>query len=214
MIEPKKIPEHQAVYERLRDMILLGRFSPGQPLTIMGLTESLDAGMTPVREAIRRLAAENALDTLGNRRIVVPEMNIESFQDVYFLRLKVEPELTRRAIKNVTNQDIEELILIDKEIDAAIESGDIETYLERNNRFHFKIYALANAPVLFRAALSLWVQVGPSLRVNCGRYGTENLPDKHSELLEALTNRDEESAALAMAGDLEQSLNLATASPN
>lgn len=214
MTEPKKIPEHQAVYERLRDMILLGRFSPGQPLTIMGLTESLDAGMTPVREAIRRLAAENALDTLGNRRIVVPEMNIESFQDVYFLRLKVEPELTRRAIKNVTNQDIEELILIDKEIDAAIESGDIETYLERNNRFHFKIYALANAPVLFRAALSLWVQVGPSLRVNCGRYGTENLPDKHSELLEALTNRDEESAALAMAGDLEQSLNLATASPN
>ncbi|AML52182.1 GntR family transcriptional regulator [Falsihalocynthiibacter arcticus] len=212
--EAKKIPEHQAVYERLRDMILLGRFSPGQPLTIMGLTESLGAGMTPVREAIRRLAAENALVTLGNRRIVVPEMNIENFQDVYFLRLKVEPELTRRAIKNITKQDIEELTSIDAEIDTAIETGDIETYLERNNRFHFKIYALAQAPVLFRAALSLWVQVGPSLRVNCSRYGTENLPDKHSELLEALARRDEEAAAIAMAGDLEQSLNLATTSSN
>lgn len=212
MAEAKKIPEHQAVYERLRDMILLGRFAPGQPLTIMGLTESLGVGMTPVREAIRRLSAENALVTLGNRRVAVPELNEENFNDIYFLRLNVEPELTKRAIKNVKKQDIDDLILIDKEIDLAIEAGDVETYLERNNRFHFKIYALADAPVLFRAALALWVQVGPSLRVNCGRYGTANLPDKHSELLEALANGDEESAALAMAGDLEQSLNLASAS--
>lgn len=212
--ETKKIPEHQAVYERIRDMILLGRFTPGQPLTIMGLSESLGVGMTPVREAIRRLSAENALDTLGNRRVVVPELNAQIFQDIYYLRQHVESELTRRAVRNITDLDIKQLAEIDNEIDSAIESGDIETYLERNNRFHFKIYGLANAPVLFRSALALWVQVGPSLRVNCGRYGTANLPDKHSELLDALANRNEEQAALAMAGDLEQSLILATTTSN
>lgn len=212
--ETKKIPEHQAVYERIRDMILLGRFTPGQPLTIMGLSDSLGVGMTPVREAIRRLNAENALETLGNRRVVVPELNAGIIHDIYYLRQHVEPELTRRAVRNITVKNIERLSVIDSEIDEAIESGDIETYLERNNRFHFKIYELADAPVLFRSALALWVQVGPSLRVNCGRYGTANLPDKHSELLEALTNRDEEQAALAMAGDLEQSLILATTKSN
>lgn len=209
-VENRKIPEHQAVYERIRDMILLGRFSPGQPLTIMGLSESLNVGMTPVREAIRRLSAENALDTLGNRRVVVPELDARNFQDIFYLRQHVEPELTRRAVKNLTDRDIKKLTLIDKEIDAAIETGDVETYLERNNRFHFEIYVLADAPVLFRAALALWVQVGPSLRIICGRYGTANLPDKHSELLVALANRDEDGAALAMEGDLEQSLILAT----
>ncbi len=212
--ETKKIPEHQAVYERIRDMILRGRFTPGQPLTIMGLSERLKVGMTPVREAIRRLSAENALDTLGNRRVVVPVLDVRNFQDIYYLRQHVEPELTRRAVRNITNEIIEQLIVIDKEIDNAIESGDVESYLERNNCFHFKIYGLADAPVLFRSALALWVQVGPSLRVNCGRYGTANLPDKHSELLDALANRDEEQAALAMTGDLEQSLILATATYN
>lgn len=208
--ETKKIPEHQAVYERIRDMILLGRFLPGQPVTIMGLSESLGVGMTPVREAIRRLSAENALDTLGNRRVVVPELDARDFRDIYLLRQYVEPELARRATKNITNEVIQRLIVIDKEIDEAIEAGDVETYLERNNLFHFKIYGLADAPVLFRSALALWVQIGPSLRVVCGRYGTANLPDKHSELLEALANRDEEQAALAMVGDLGQSLLLAT----
>ncbi|WP_380058156.1 GntR family transcriptional regulator [Falsihalocynthiibacter sp. SS001] len=214
MTETRKIPEHQAVYERLRDMILLGRFAPGQPLTIMGLSEHLGVGMTPVREAIRRLTAENALGTLGNRRVVVPELDAQNLRDIYFLRLKVEPELTSRAIKRINKRHIANLREIDHEIDTAINSGDVETYLERNNRFHFQIYALAKAPVLFRVALALWVQVGPSLRVNCGRYGTANLPDKHSELLNALENSDHEAASLAMRGDLEQSLSLATAALN
>ena len=52
-----KTPIHQHVYERLRKMILFGDLAPGQGVTIQGLTAALDAGMTPVREAIRRLIA-------------------------------------------------------------------------------------------------------------------------------------------------------------
>ena len=51
-----KTPEHQAIYERLRDMILFGEVEPGEPLTIMGLRDRLNAGMTPVREALSSLA--------------------------------------------------------------------------------------------------------------------------------------------------------------
>lgn len=210
MAEQKKIPEHQAVYERLREMILLGRFAPGEPLTIMGLTEVLGVGMTPVREAIRRLAAESALLALGNRRVVVPAPSADQIRDIYFIRLSVEPELTRRAVKSVTGQQIRDLREIDDAINDALEAGDLETYLERNNRFHFQIYALAKTPVLYAIAKTLWVQMGPSLRVVCGRYGTANLPDKHSELLTALSARDPEAAAHAMRDDLEQSLYLTT----
>jgi len=65
-----KIPEHQSVYQQLRNLLLLGKLEPGQPLTIMGLAETLNVGMTPVREALRRLSAENAVSTLENRRII------------------------------------------------------------------------------------------------------------------------------------------------
>jgi DNA-binding GntR family transcriptional regulator len=200
----KKMPEHQAVYETLRDMILLGRFAPGQPMTIQGLAETLGAGMTPIREAIRRLTSENALETLGNRRVIVPILNQQQLDDINFLRLIVEPELARRAAKNVEKHHVAQLYKIDKEVNAAIESGDVGVYLERNKEFHFRIYALADAPILTRTAQSLWLQIGPSLRVVCGRYGTTNLPDKHLEILQAFLDGDAEAAADALQEDLKQ----------
>ena len=66
--ETGKMPAHQAVYEKLRVMILFGDLAPGQPVTIQGLTDQLNVGMTPVREALRRLIAEGALTHQGNRR--------------------------------------------------------------------------------------------------------------------------------------------------
>ena len=59
--DTRKIPSHEVTYTRLRDMILYGHLQPGQPVTIQGLIRDLDAGMTPVREAIHRLTAEGAL---------------------------------------------------------------------------------------------------------------------------------------------------------
>ena len=208
MEKSAKIPEHQSVYERLRDMILLGKFAPGQPLTIMGLAESLSVGMTPVREALRRLTAENALTTLGNRRIVVPQLSLKDIQDIYYLRFEIESELAGRAAGKIEKPQIAALIEIDAAIDRALDRGDIDAYLEYNNQFHFNIYAIAEAPVLLHATRSLWVQAGPGLRVVCGRYGTANLPDKHSELLQALSAADCKGAARAMRDDLQQSLTL------
>ena len=54
----RKVPSHEVTYCRLRDMILFGQLAPGQPVTIQGLTAMLGAGMTPVREAVRTLAAQ------------------------------------------------------------------------------------------------------------------------------------------------------------
>ncbi len=200
-----KIPEHLTVYSRLKEMILLGRFAPGQALTIFGLVEEMGAGTTPVREALRRLTAEHALTSLENRRIIVPELSEKDINDIYFLRLIVEPELTRQSTKNMTGPIIDQLRDIDTQINDALEHGDVEAYLEGNNRFHFAIYDTAQSQVLFQTARSLWVQIGPSLRIVCGRYGTANMPDKHSELLDALSRGDENAAAQAMRDDLEQS---------
>ncbi len=202
----KKMPEHQAVYETLRDRILLGQFAPGQPMTIQGLAEMLGVGMTPVREAIRRLTSESALETLGNRRVIVPFLTQIQLQDIYFLRLKIEPELARRAANNATKQQVENLRVIDREVNVAIDAGDVSAYLESNKAFHFNIYAIADTPILTRVVQSLWLQVGPSLRVVCGRYGTARLPDKHPDILQALLDGSADAAEVAMREDIEQGI--------
>ncbi len=202
----RKMPEHQAVYAALRDRILLGHFAPGQPLTIQGLAEMLGTGMTPVREAIRRLTSENALETLGNRRVIVPVLTQTQIDDIYHLRLFIEPELVRRAAKNITKQLADDLYEIDRKVNEAIAAGDISGYLGFNKDFHFAIYALADAPILMRTVESLWLQVGPSLRVVCGRYGTASLPDMHLDVIKALLENQPDTAAAAMQEDLKQGI--------
>ena len=93
----RKIPSHEVTYARLRDMILFGRLLPGQPITIQGLIRDLNAGMTPVREAIRRLTAEGALLPQGNRRVAVPQLTPSLLDQLAFVRLTVEPKLAELA---------------------------------------------------------------------------------------------------------------------
>ncbi len=82
----------------------------------------------------------------------------------------------------------------------------MEHYLEYNYRFHFQLYDQAGAPVLHKIATSLWLQIGPSLRIVCGRFGTANLPDKHSEALAALKAGQPKAAARAIADDIRQGM--------
>ncbi|SMX22572.1 GntR family transcriptional regulator [Boseongicola aestuarii] len=201
-----KRPEHQAVYRQLRDMIMFGILVPGQAVTIQGLVELIGGGMTPVREAIRRLAAEGALEIGRNRRVTVPEMTLEILDEISFARLAIEPRLAELAARRMSDQCLTDLVAIDEEIDAAISSGSVERYLEFNYRFHFRLYEQADAPVLSRMSQSLWLQSGPALRIVCGRYGTANLPDKHDEALCALREGDPARAARAIGDDIRQGL--------
>lgn len=199
-----KAPVHQHVYERLRAMILFGDLAPGQAVTIQGLTSDLGVGMTPVREALRRLIAEGALTHQGNRRVSVPILTAESIEELGFMRKMLEPELTRRAALNISPDDLAHLQSCDEDLNCAIDQGDIGGYLTHNYRFHACIYERANAPIMTATVDRLWLRFGPSLRVVCGRFGTSNLPDKHIDLLNALSAGDIDGAARAMAQDVEQ----------
>ena len=201
-----KAPVHQHVYERLRAMILFGDLAPGQAVTIQGLTSELGVGMTPVREALRRLIAEGALTHQGNRRVSVPILTAESVEELGFMGKALEPELTRRAANRITTAQLAHLRSCDDDLNMAIEQGDVGGYLTHNYRFHAFIYDCANAAIMTATVDQLWLRFGPSLRVVCGRFGTNNLPDRHMDLLNALSAGNTEAAAEAMAQDVEQGI--------
>ncbi|MDP5085705.1 MAG: GntR family transcriptional regulator [Yoonia sp.] len=201
-----KKPEHETIYLQVKEMILFGEFIPGQPLTIHGLAETIGTGVTPAREAIRRLTAEGALVTLENRRIEVPAITEHRLKQIDLVRLTVEPELADRAAFHCKPKDIEELERLDQLVDQSIQVGDIRGYLEANYQFHFHLYGLANAQILRRIAETLWLRIGPSLRVVCGRYGTANLTDHHREALDALRIGDAARTREAIAQDIRQGM--------
>lgn len=203
-LTPRKVPDHERTYARLRDMVLYGHLEPGQPVTIQGLIRDLGAGMTPVREAIRRLVAEGALAAQDNRRVLVPPMTAGLVEQVAFARLAIEPRLAELAAEGMTAEVLARLDAADDAVDAAIAAGDIPAYLAGNLAFHFTLYEAAGAPVLLDLARSLWLRFGPSLRVVCARFGDLELPDRHAEVLAAARAGDGPALARAIERDIAQ----------
>ena len=201
-----RLPAHEVIYRRLRDLVLFGDLAPGQAVTIQGLTERLGAGMTPVREAIRRLIAEGALEFQGNRRVSVPLLSADNISELILARQWLDPHLTLRATERASLDELDQLGQLDASLDTAIRRGDLRAYLELNYRFHKTIYGIADAPILADMADGLWLRFGPSLRVVCGRMGTQNLPDKHKDMLAAMHARDAEAAARAIREDVIQGM--------
>ncbi len=202
-IETRKVPSHEVTYLRLRDMILYGQLAPGQPVTIQGLTQNLGAGMTPVREAIRRLATEGALLPQGNRRVSVPRMTAADLDQIAFARLAIEPRLAQLAAQHASPVLLGQLEELDIEVDRSVLAGDIPAYLTSNHAFHFALYGAAGAGVLLDMAQSLWLRFGPSLRVVTQLSGRASLPDSHKAIITALRAGDGAGAGLAMTHDIE-----------
>lgn len=201
-----QLPTHELIYRQLRELVLFGDLAPGQAVTIQGLTERLGAGMTPVREAIRRLIAEGALEFQGNRRVCVPQLSADNISELIVARQWLDPHLALRATERITLYELDDLTVMDGELDSAISGGDLRAYLELNYRFHRRLYEIADAPILAELADGLWLRFGPSLRVVCGRMGTQNLPDKHKDMLAAMHARDAERAARAIREDVIQGM--------
>ena len=162
--------------------------------------------MTPVREAIRRLAAEGALLPQGNRRVSVPHLTPALVDQVAFARLNIEPHLAELAMAAMTPDLIARLEGIDADVDRAIQAGAVPDYLAANHRFHFALYEASGAPILVDIARSLWLRFGPSLRVVCTHENVRLLPDQHGVALAAMRAGDGAAVARAIERDIAQGL--------
>ncbi|MEO0467583.1 MAG: GntR family transcriptional regulator, partial [Pseudomonadota bacterium] len=164
-----------------------------------------------VREAIRRLIAEGALEFQGNRRVCVPETTPEHIDEFVAARQWLDTQMMRRATRKASANDRQALAKIDKALDTAIKQNDIRAYLERNFQFHQMIYDLSDTPILAGMAEGLWLRFGPMLRVVCSRIGALDLPDRHKEILHAMEAGDEEAAVAAIWEDVTQGMDQARA---
>lgn len=199
---------HQQVYEALCDSILAGQFVPGVSVTLRGIASQLGVSPMPVREAIRRLVAEHALQVLSNRRVCVTEMTQTRLQELYHARLSLEPELALRAWPNIRKSDIKSLKHIDDELNLSLRSGDIDAYVRCNRQFHFGIYERADSPVLCPLVRSLWLQFAPFTRIVFGRIGTEIIQDFHADALRALQADNKQAFRNAIESDIREGMDL------
>src|SRR3984957_913791 len=103
-IERETVQER--VYGVLRDRLMRGGFEPGQKLKIAELAGALGTSAMPVRDALNRLAAERAVESLPNRGVRVPALSKDSLQDLMEARFAVEGLAVERATSRVTPETL------------------------------------------------------------------------------------------------------------
>lgn len=181
---------HEQIYRELRRALMAGAVRPGQPLSYRSLAEVLGTSPMPVRDAVRRLITERALEALPNRTIIVPDLTAERVDEIYKIRLALEGLATEEAAGKITPRTVRELRAIEDQLEVALADGDVARFTDANWRFHFKIYAAADLPQLSEIIEGLWLQIGPSIWRQKPQSHVEAIVRRHRAIIDELERGD------------------------
>jgi DNA-binding GntR family transcriptional regulator len=200
----------QRVYAGLRDYLMAGQLQPGQKLTLRELAAALNVSPMPVREAVRRLAAEGALEMLPNRRIRVPVVTKSRFRELLRIRIAVEGLAVEEAARRIRMDEVDHMEALNRQFTAEMQrrQADGVKLFRINKDIHFILYEAAGMPMLLPVIEGLWLQVGPVLhlslrqRANANARGRNPAPNWHKRMILGLRKRDASAARRALVGDM------------
>jgi len=192
------------VYRTLRAAVMNGEILPGRALTIRGLAEMLDVSPMPVREALRQLSAEHALEMTENRRVMVPKMNANKFIELFEARLALEPHAAARALPYVSDSRLETLKQLNQAGDDALAEGRLSQVSALNQHFHRTLYAANPHQVCIPLIESLWLQLGPFMRLASSKLEEWYLVDRHTEAMDAIARKDAFALQIAIEADIRE----------
>ena len=202
----QKMTTQEYAYQRLRYSLMVGSIAPGIPITIRGLASALEISPTPVREAIRRLSSQNALAILENRRCVVPVMTKERFAELIKFRVATEIFAAERAMPFISEQLIDSLEQIDFCMDRAVIAKDRETLIIQNQDFHTRLYMANPNQITIATIESIWLQLGPFLKIALNHIGVFYIVDRHKEIINALRDRNIDILKKAISDDIHDAV--------
>ena len=178
-------------------------YEPGQRLKLNELAKQTGTSVSPVREALIRLVAEDSVEMSSLRAFAIPVLSSSRFNQILSIRLALEGLAVEKAVENITQSEVEQLFKLHTKFVSAEANQERQEAQSLNRRIHFLIYERANMPMLMSSILNLWAKMGPILRV----YYSERIkvtvgaPD-HLNLFEAIVAKDCSRAVAAVQADI------------
>ncbi|MBX3587892.1 MAG: GntR family transcriptional regulator [Ramlibacter sp.] len=182
---------HEQVANRLRQMLVESRIAPGAKLNERELSEVLSVSRTPLREAIKMLAAEGLVELLPNRGAIAVELTESDVLNTFEVMAGLEGQSGELAAQRITDAELAEIKAMQFEMMAAWTRRDLSNYYRLNAQIHSAINAAAKNPVL----TATYRQV--NARLQALRFRSNQDEDKwrravkeHEQMVEALAARD------------------------
>ncbi|MBX7447581.1 GntR family transcriptional regulator [Mycolicibacterium sp. 3033] len=176
-----------AVVNKLRHALLTGEIGAGVRLSYSKLAEQFGVSRIPVRDAMQALVAEGLVVMLDgtpySRRLSILEL-----QELYELRMAVEPTLTQMAVPQIGRAEI---IQMTGHYETMSETTDVVEWLEANANFHATMYHRANRPMTIAHIDQLRKLADRYLYLHLAVIGNvEHLQEEHAAILEAAKTGD------------------------
>jgi len=205
----KRLTTQDLVYEQLRDALVAGTFEAGHGFTVAALADQFGTSHMPVREALRRLAAENALSIGTSGTAMVPLTSAASLDHLGQARCILEGTAARLAAERTSEAAIHRLEAIADLHVEALRHGASGEMLASNREFHFVIYEAAGNPVLVNLIQNLWLRYGPYVRLLSDRMADLLRDDRgghyskhHGDIIAALAAGNGQDAERALIADI------------
>ena len=178
-------------YERIKHDIICCIIAPGTEISEAQLCTQYKLGKAPVRMALSRLAHEGLVRAIPRRGYMVTAVTLKDIQDIFELRLMLEPAAARMAAGRVNAQRLRTL---DEACRAGYQPGDarsISRFLDATKAFHVAIAQATGNPRLARCIGELHDEMTRLLHLGLGlRNRSQELQHEHRALVKALLRGD------------------------
>ena len=191
IISIPRLALHEQVAHRLRQMLVENRIAPGAKLNERALSNELNVSRTPLREAIKMLAAEGLVELLPNRGAIAVELTEQDVLNTFEVMAMLEAQSGELAAQRITAAELLEIKALHFEMLAAHTRADLPAYYRLNATIHSAINAAAKNSVL----ISTYKQVNARLqalrfRSNQDQGKWNAAVKEHEQMIHALETRD------------------------
>lgn len=191
----KRVGLHERAAARMRAMIIHGELAPGASMQETKLSTALGVSRTPLREAMKLLAAEGLVELRPNRSPRIADIETDRIIELFEALAGIERLAAELAAERATERDLQRLRLLQTRMESHHRNGKLDDYFAINGEIHGLIVRAArNAPLreahetlLSRAERARYLALGADRRWS-------NSVDEHAGILAALEARDGEAA--------------------
>ncbi|MGW6336724.1 GntR family transcriptional regulator [Nocardia rhamnosiphila] len=176
--------------DALYKLIRTGELSPGERVDQRAISERLDVSRTPLREALRALAADGILTRTPNAGYAVTKLSAVDLLQYYSMRSFLETEVLR-TIEWPSRGALEELRGINEKCRAAVETGSVESLIAANRAFHFTMFAWSPLTIMVKEIDRIWRVSEPyrALHLSDDKR-REHVAGAHEVMIDAIEDRD------------------------
>jgi DNA-binding GntR family transcriptional regulator len=184
---------HDELLGRLKKMIIAGEFMPGDKIPERQLCEQFGVSRTPLREALKVLAAEGLLQLAPNRGAVVAALNEDEIEECVPISEAIEDLAGQLACEHITDAEIAELKSLLGRMGAEHAKGNRSGFISATRQIHEKIVEATRNPLLGTIYDTVYFRLGWNRMMSeLPADEAARILEDHRQIVAALSARERE----------------------